>query len=210
MKNKVLIMLSGGIDSVGVAYIVFTDPKYSEFIVHLHHLNLINVEKRNEPEKISCENIVSYFHGEQFKFEYSESTHEYNFMKNHFIWDLDIVWFIAGVICQNDHSITHIATGRTKSDTLNFGDSVVERRKRGEKIFENLVKTKTRQEIPKFLPVVEDMMKEDLIKLLPKSLLYFTWSCRTPVYKDLLYRRCGVCTTCKEITEIERNLNAKS
>jgi len=198
-------MVSGGIDSVGVAYIVLTDPKYSNFDVHLHHLNLINIERRSEAEYSSFKNVIKYFEGEGYKFQYSLSTHEYDFMKNHFMWDLDIVWFMAGVICQNDHSITHIATGRTKSDTLNFGEAVIERRQRGEKIFEDLVKSKLRVEIPQFLSVVDNMMKKDIMQLLPKSLLFFTWSCRNPVLRDQVYRMCGQCVTCKEIAEIERD-----
>lgn len=132
-------------------------------------------------------------------------------MKNHFIWDLDIVWFMAGVICQNDNSITHIATGRTKSDTINFGAGVVERRKRGEKMFEALVKTQARQEIPTFLPVVADMTKEEIMDLLPKDLLELTWSCRVPIYDSKIkqFLPCGNCITCREIEEIKNEKNRR-
>jgi 7-cyano-7-deazaguanine synthase in queuosine biosynthesis len=205
MKNKVLIMISGGIDSVGVAYIVLTDPKYSNFDVYLHHLHLLNCEGRYEAEKEAVENIVMYLKTKGYNFEYSSSIHDYNFMKNQFIWDLDIVWFMAGVICQTNHSITHIATGRTKSDTLNFGEAVEDRRKRGEKIFEDLVKTKARKVIPQFLPVVADMTKKEIMDILPEDLLSLTWSCRTPVSRKSEWIPCGVCITCKEIIEIKEN-----
>jgi 7-cyano-7-deazaguanine synthase in queuosine biosynthesis len=199
-------MLSGGIDSVGVAYIVLTDLKYSNFDVYLHHLNLINIEARNKAEEKAFFNIVEYLQLREYKFEYSSSSHDFLFMKNHFVWDLDIVWFMAGVICQNNHSITHIATGRTKSDTLNFGEAVEERRRRGEKVFEDLVKSKARQEIPQFLPVVSDLMKKDIIKILPKELLDLTWSCRSPIsnFRGTEWSPCNNCITCKELAEIER------
>lgn len=61
MNKKVLIMTSGGIDSVGVAYIVLTDPKYKNFQVHLHHLNLINIENRNEVEYTATSKIIRWF-----------------------------------------------------------------------------------------------------------------------------------------------------
>lgn len=46
-------MFSGGLDSTYVLHKILTDQEYAEYDVHVHHMRLVNSEKRAAAEEIT-------------------------------------------------------------------------------------------------------------------------------------------------------------
>jgi 7-cyano-7-deazaguanine synthase in queuosine biosynthesis len=185
---EVLLMFSGGLDSTGAFWRLLQDGRK----IHVHHMNLKNVERRHKAESVSVKNILTYMRtiGD---FIYSESSHEYPPFKGKFMWDSDIVSFVSGSICLATPWIKEVAIGRTKSDdNQNLNDRV----ERAHTIFSAFTST-----AKKVYPV-GDLTKQEIYDMLPKDLRKLTWSCRTPVYSDDTINPCGVCQTCKKIGEL--------
>jgi 7-cyano-7-deazaguanine synthase in queuosine biosynthesis len=55
--SNILLMFSGGLDSTGALWQLLQNK---ENIVHLHHLYLVNKEKRAEAEQRAVKNILLY------------------------------------------------------------------------------------------------------------------------------------------------------
>ena len=81
-------------------------------------MNLVNQEKRALAESKAINPILDHMLKIR-NFGYSESTHKYPSYNNKFIWDSDIVSFMAGNICLAIPSIKHIAIGMTSTDLNN-------------------------------------------------------------------------------------------
>ena len=71
--SNILLMFSGGLDSTGALWQLLQNK---ENIVHLHHLYLVNKEKRAEAEQRAVKNILLYI-SRYYQVQYSESYHEY-------------------------------------------------------------------------------------------------------------------------------------
>jgi 7-cyano-7-deazaguanine synthase in queuosine biosynthesis len=203
-SSNILLMFSGGLDSTGALWQLLQNK---ENRVHLHHLYLVNKEKRAEAEQRAVKNILSYI-SKYYKVEYSESYHEYPYyshlslrdngdmvLNQNFMFDSDIYNFIAATICFNLPSIKTVAIGRTKSDS----NSIIEERAvRGNKLLELFVPN-----VKKIYPVGH-LTKHEIYNTLPKKLRNMTWSCRTPVYiNQNTIQECGKCNTCKELHMIK-------
>ena len=192
MEPSVLIMFSGGLDSTGMLWKLISQKSN----IHIHHMNLMNQEKRARVESVAVKNILNYVskHG---TFAYSESTHIYPSFNNKFMWDSDIVSFISGTICLSMPSIKHIAIGMTKTDMENR--ELSDRVQRSSKILSAFTNA------TKIYPV-KDMSKFEIYEFLPTELRNLTWSCRTPIYKDGKAISCDQCPTCKTMKEIDDKL----
>lgn len=184
MKETVLLMFSGGLDSTGV----FWELLKTNEILHVHHLHLKNVENRTEAENKAVNNILEYMRKIK-DFTYSESKHEYESYNGKFIWDCDIMSFMAGFICDAKPSIKNVAIGLTKTD---ISSSVNARIEKANKIFSAFCKA------TKIYPV-KHLTKKEVWDLLPDDLRQLTWSCRTPIYKDNEIIPCNRCKTCFEM-----------
>lgn len=184
----ILLMFSGGLDSTGVFYKLIKE----KCNLHVHHMNLINIENRSEAESIAVKNICDYMK-KIGDFSYSESSHEVPFIKGQFMWDSDLYNFMAGSICLINKEIKKVALGLTKSDLKNH--SVDKRIERGNKILKCF-----NENVEKIYPVV-DMDKKEIYNYLPEDLRNLTWSCRKPIYSSTI-RKCGNCKSCIELRSI--------
>lgn len=198
-------MFSGGIDSSGALYRVLTEYKNME--VHAHHIHLINSENRDRAEKAACEKIVSKLKKTGFKFDYTESTMQIDLP----VWDVYMVWFVAGLIVQTDLEINYVTTGRNKTDSGFMS------RPKPRAMLERLFKTvyvhgKRREDLPcKNLPVIAHMTKREVWDFLPKELQDLTWSCRYPLYKNGFAYNCerSVCEACESLNKWGINYERK-
>ena len=198
-------MFSGGLDSTGALWSLLQDKRNK---LHIHHLHLLNTENRAEAEKRSVINIMDYM-AKTHNFKYSESSHEYptySYLsaKNNtlvraktFMFDSDLYNFIAGTICLSLPSIRKVAIGRTKSDD---SYSVERRSIRGTKLLQLFA-----PKVEKIYPVGH-LTKSEIYNMLPTELRDMTWSCRTPINVDNVFKECGGCKTCIEINQIKNGI----
>lgn len=206
--SNILLMFSGGLDSTGALWELLQNQENK---IHIHHLYLLNKEKRAEAEQLSVKNILSYLSTKQYKFKYSESYHEYPYysyintikhnsitINQNFMFDSDIYNFIAGAICLSLPKIQTVAIGRTKSDS---GLEIDQRSIRGNKLLELFAPN-----IKKIYPVGH-LTKAEVYNTIPEELRNMTWSCRTPIYiANNIVKECGQCKTCKELIEIKNGI----
>lgn len=189
-------MYSGGIDSTGMLYKLFTDEKYNEYEFHIHFIKIINREKRYEAEANATKLCLEWFKNNNKNFLYSENIIDFLFLKNGFPWDIDIYNFvIAEIIIASNNLYKYIAIGRTASDLSTTGESnrVLNSNKILTTILSNYNKT-----FEKIFPV-EDLTKKQIWDIMPIDLRKNTWSCRTPKYENNGYIPCGNCKTCMEM-----------
>lgn len=189
--NDVLLMFSGGLDSTGAFWQLIQDNQK----IHVHHMNLKNIENRSIAESKSTENIIKYM-SKLSSFTYSESTHEYPCYNGSFIWDGDISSFIAGTICTSIKSIKKVAFGRTATDNENA--NALSRIERANNIFSAMC------DAVKIYPV-QHLTKLQIYEMLPKELRDLSWSCRKPLYKDNKIMPCKNCITCYSMKKIGIN-----
>ena len=195
-------MLSGGLDSVTVLYMLLTRPEYQDKDIHVHHLILKNIEKRDIAEKAACQNIIQYFKNHSYRnFTYTESLHDTTFLKKYFIFDTVMYYFMAANMVINDPSIKQIAVGFVKEELLE--PDPVHRLNKGRDVFYECLPEEIRFQHQLIFPL-RDTSKVDAWNLLPEELRNLTWSCRRPVYKDNKAYRCLKCKPCKFMHELSK------
>lgn len=190
MLPDILVMFSGGLDSTGMLWKLINNKQK----IHVHHMNLFNVENRAIAESHAVKKIIKYFK-QHAEFGYSESEHHYPRYDNKFIWDSDIVAFISGSMCLSMPYLKHVALGMTKTD-ISGNNSLRERIVRATKILEAFTPA------TKIYPVAE-MSKAEIYKMLPAELRDLTWSCRTPIYQNSQAIPCNKCPTCLDLNKIK-------
>jgi len=202
MNETILAMLSGGLDSTFMVYHLLTDPQYSEYKLHVHHINLGNIENRKLAEKIAVDNILSYFNNNSYKkFTYSESTIEFEAYNNNFMWDIEPTSFISGYIASRDLSVTKVAIGVTSGELKNR--DLISNRETSDKIF-SAYSTNAEKIYP-----ISYLTKQQIYSIIPIDLRNLTWSCRTPKYTNHIPERCGECKPCIELELFEIALKFK-
>lgn len=188
-------MCSGGVDSTGALYLLVSDEKYKDFDIYVHHVNIIEENKRHIGEQKAIKEIINKL-SEIRPVEYSESTFEIGnkgkIYSENYIWDMNIIAFVVGQLCTRDSCIKAVANGATKNDTING-------KRTGEPVTiedsSEYMSQKTVERIKFIYPVI-DMTKEEVIKMLPVSIKELTWSCREPVVACGVFQ-CKKCRACK-------------
>ncbi|BCS87853.1 hypothetical protein PSDVSF_10950 [Pseudodesulfovibrio sediminis] len=195
-------MYSGGVDSVGVLYRLLTDDAYAAFAIRVHHMQLINREKRAAAEKQAVNQTLKLFAGKKFRpFTFTHCLHDYSFMKRDMIWDMDIANFMAANICAGDRDIVHVARGRTRTDLKTGGEMLLKRSERAMNIFNAIIEP-SKSEATIIYPVI-DLDKTEIWQMLPKPFREASWYCRTPIYdKAGKAYPCNRCVTCREMREV--------
>jgi tRNA(Ile)-lysidine synthase TilS/MesJ len=194
-------MYSGGLDSLGALYRLLTDAKYENFGLHIHHLNLRNRENRVLAEHKAIKSTLAYFRNSRYRnFLYTESSHDYSFMRKYFTFDTYWYAFMAANIITADNAIRHVAVGRTKTDIESAAS--MNHAKRGHEIFHATLALDKRFTRSYIYPVAH-MTKKQIWEMLPADLRELSWSCRRPVNQDGGAQPCGKCRTCKEMAEIK-------
>lgn len=198
--RTVLVMFSGGLDSLGALHTVLTDEKFADLPVHCHHVNLVNIENRAPAEKVAVRNIRKWYAVNGYRpFTYSESTFQYPCYNSVFLFDNDVTNFAAGnIVSGAKGNVKYVVYGVTKSD---IADSNLEKRRvRSTKIFNAFNDLECPAE--KIQPV-KHMSKCEIYNFLPEELARLSWSCRTPINPHSNHPMpCGQCHTCEELVGI--------
>lgn len=196
-------MYSGGLDSLGALYLLLTDPKYADFNIHAHHLVLKNLENRYPAEHRAVHRSIEWLREHGIRpFSFTQSVHDYAFMKRYFIFDSYWYGFMAANIVTADPAIRSVAIGRTRSDYVNDDPNWLTIANRGRDIYTATLPLELRYSRPYVYPVLE-LDKQEIWDFLPSDLRTLSWSCRTPVYQADQPRACGKCTACQARDNIQ-------
>ena len=189
-----LVLLSGGLDSLCMTHLILKDAKDHE--IHIHHINITNVEGRASAEATAVNSAIEYFQTNNYpKFAYTESTIAAPNFGRSFMYDSDAVNFMAGYICSMNPTITEVAIGLNKSDTNGPNTTRIQKANQLLALFTSATK----------IYPVKDYTKQEMYDLLPEELKTTFWSCRTPKYIDDKAHTCGHCHTCMQIQKLLLN-----
>ena len=184
-------MYSGGLDSLGMVYKLLTDPEYTDYDIHVHHVHNKNIEQRWKAEAVAVDLATKELKRLGFKFAYSESEIGTQPYGKNFLFDSDTMNFFAGYICSVNPDIELVAMGMQANDG---NHALEERRKRADKILGAFTP------VGKIYPVL-NMSKREIYDSLPESLRNLFWSCRHPIYTEKNIAPCGKCDTCIKLKE---------
>ena len=190
-KPSLLLMFSGGLDSLAALHLLLTTQSEP---IHVHHVHLHNVEGRTEAERTAVDKVRRYYAETGKPLDYSESNVQYPSVNGQFFYDTDVTRFMGGYIASRA-PILGVAYGRTADDVAD--SSLSERTRTGNEIFKVLT------DVPMLFPVVH-MTKQECYDFLPAELRELAWSCRRPVYQASGIVACGKCKTCKAMKGIIR------
>ena len=191
IKPTILAMYSGGLDSLGMVYMLLTEPEYKDYDIHVHHVHNKNVENRWRAEAVTVEMATKELKRLGYNFAYSESEIGTQPFGRNFLYDTDTMNFFAGYVASVNPDIEKIALGMQANDA---NQSLEERRVRAN----NILRAFTPAE--KIFPVL-DMTKREIYDMLPESLRNLFWSCRRPVYNEKSITPCLKCDTCVKLQE---------
>ena len=184
-----LVMFSGGIDSTAMLVKLLAEGGDE---LRVHHIRMVNQEKRDLAEQRAVEGIVAHCRGRYRPFRYSESALDFG--------GLDAIPIdylsIASVACQV--AIDTPGCDRIAVATLATDTDIANRSARQRRVFEEMYACYRARKLGEprveWIAPVFDLPKAALAAALPPELLDLTWSCRRPVEG---FRPCGACKACR-------------
>ena len=197
MKDKTVVLWSGGVDSTGALYKILKE--YDDEVV-AHHIHCVNRENRWEAEKKSIDKMITWLKTNVRDFEYSESTIK---MDLKFIgWDIMHAMYIGGVVVANEKT----KSPHYKKYKLVLGDNSEDFNSYQWKtpiaqllsVMTSLEHPQESQDIPYIWQIMAKTSKQDIWNLLPTFLKENIWGCRRPIWDDE-WVECGKCITCKDL-----------
>jgi 7-cyano-7-deazaguanine synthase in queuosine biosynthesis len=181
-------MFSGGLDSTAMLVKLLAA---SADELRVHHIRMINKEKRDQAEQRAVEGILAYCKAHYRPFRYSESALDFSGLDAIPIDYLSIA-FVACQVAIDTPGCDRIAVGSLATDT-----DIANRSARQKRVFDELYACYRARKLGEprveWMFPVHDTAKAELAAALPQELLDLTWSCRRPVEG---YRPCGTCKAC--------------
>jgi 7-cyano-7-deazaguanine synthase in queuosine biosynthesis len=183
-----LVMFSGGLDSTALLVKLLAGGADE---LRVHHIRMINKEKRDLAEQRAVEAIVAYCRAHYRPFRYSESGLDFSTLEAIPIDYLSIA-FVACQVAIDTPDCNRVAVGALATDT-----DIANRSARQKRVFEEIYACYRARKLGE--PHVEwafpvfHTPKAELAAGLPRELLDLTWSCRRPVEG---FRPCGSCKAC--------------
>ena len=190
-KPSLLLMFSGGLDSLAALHLLLTTQPEP---IHVHHVHLSNSENRTLAEATAVDKVRRYYAETGKPLDYSESNIQYPSVNGQFFYDTDVTRFMGGYIAARA-PILGVAYGRTADDVAD--SSLSARTQTGNDIFKVLT------DVPMLFPVVH-MTKQECYDSLPPELRELAWSCRRPICFEDKSLPCGRCKTCRAMKGINR------
>jgi 7-cyano-7-deazaguanine synthase in queuosine biosynthesis len=183
-----LVMFSGGLDST--AMLVKLLAQRDE--LRVHHIRMINQEKRDLAESRAVEAILAYCRAHYRPFRYSESALDFSALEAIPIDYLSIA-FVACQVAIDTPGCNRIAVGALAADT-----DIANRSARQKRVFEEMYACYRARKLGEphvaWIYPVFHTPKAELAAGLPEELVNLTWSCRRPLEG---LRPCGTCKACR-------------
>ena len=194
--SKILAFYSGGLDSTGMLYKLFSEAQYREHELHIHFIELRNRENRWKAEKAAVENCLRWL-SENYKdrsYTFTSNILDFSFLKRVTPLDYHSVAFVTAQIISENPNYDYVAIGMNKTDKIRLGNfprvpSIVRC------VLGNSARFPT-----KIYPVI-DLYKDEIWDVLPVDLREKTWSCREPLYNMDKAQSCGKCYTCLDLPQ---------
>ena len=183
-----LVMFSGGLDSTAMLVKLLAEGADE---LRVHHIRMINKEKRDLAEQRAVEGIVAYCRARYRPFRYSESALDFSALEAIPIDYLSIA-FVACQVAIDTPGCKRVAVGALAADT-----DIANRSARQKRVFDEMYACYRARKLGE--PQVEwtfpvfHTPKAELARALPGELLSLTWSCRRPLEG---FRPCGACKAC--------------
>lgn len=188
-KPVSLVMLSCGVDSLYVLVKLLTE---TDDHVLVHHVHIINNEKRHEIEATRTRQIVDWCRKKYRSFRYSESTINHTGFKG-FGYDMMSVAFEGGMVCKsfyqaNNYPVSKLLTGWCTEEAPDPG--------RFKHVQAVTAANCFPYEPPEYF-FFDRVTKMEEARYLPPELVEMTWTCRRPVVNGGNYTECGKCPSCE-------------
>ena len=186
-----LVMFSGGLDSTAMLVKLLTE---SADELRVHHIRMVNKERRDRAESRAVEAIVAYCRRRYRPFRYSESGLDFAELEAIPIDYLSIA-FVACQVAIDTPRCARVAIGALEADT-----DIVNRSARQRRVFDAMYECYRARKLGE--PQVEWIFpvyhaaKAELVAALPQELVDLTWSCRRPLPAGDGWVPCGICKAC--------------
>ncbi len=182
-------MFSGGLDSTAMLVKLLAE---SADELRVHHIRMINKEKRDLAEQRAVEGILAYCRAHYRAFRYSESALDFSALEAIPI-DYLAIAFVACQVAIDTPGCNRIAVATLATDT-----DIANRSARQRRVFEEIYACYRARKLGEpsvdWVYPVHDIPKAELAAGLPPALLDLTWSCRCPVEG---LRPCMACKACR-------------
>jgi 7-cyano-7-deazaguanine synthase in queuosine biosynthesis len=188
-KDKVIVMYSGGMDSVALAWSLL---EHTEHEVHIHSIHLDNSEGRYKAEANAIQSSIMWLRENQRPFEFSSCIYSYN-AKYPGGRDMSLALFQAGrVISTMVKPVVAVFTG-------DYNMSKEESAEAYAALCALFINKTTK---PVWAAPFDYMSKIPVERSLgvyfsmPEELRKLYWSCRKPKETPMGFLTCGVCHAC--------------
>jgi 7-cyano-7-deazaguanine synthase in queuosine biosynthesis len=186
-------MFSGGVDSTAMLVRLLAEPREEmRGELRVHHIRMINEEKRDLAEQRAVEGILAYCRARYRPFRYSESALDFSGLEAIPIDYLSIA-FVACQVAIDTPGCDRVAVGSLAADT-----DIANRSARQKRVFEEMYACYRARKLGEprveWIYPVYHTPKAELAAGLPPELLELTWSCRRPLEG---LRPCGDCKACR-------------
>jgi 7-cyano-7-deazaguanine synthase in queuosine biosynthesis len=184
-----LVMFSGGLDSTAMLVKMLAESAHE---LRVHHIRMVNKERRDRAEQRAVESIVAYCRARYRPFRYSESALDFSGLEAIPIDYLSIA-FVACQVAIDTPGCDRVAVAALASDT-----DIANRSARQRRVFDALYECYRARKLGEpqveWIYPVYHTPKGELAAALPQELLDLTWSCRRPVEG---FRPCLTCKACR-------------
>ena len=190
---RYLVLASGGLDSTACIYKLLTETDHE---LHLHHIRMINSERRWALEDQAIARTVDWFRTNlRPDLELTISTFDV-LSVGRATFDMMVVYFTAAqVLCQTRFiDVEALVLGNIQDDYQPNEISLI-RLPYALAVYDNGFKEQGRAPIPVLRPF-EKMNKRQVFDILPPELIELTWSCRHPKPEGDRLVACGFCHVC--------------
>ena len=199
---RTLVMLSGGLDSVAMLYLLLKQEQ--GLPLHVHHVHIQGWESDTKPlaEQRAVHQVTDYLWNQGFRFEYSESHSQFQ----HNAFDQAIYYFQGACLAASMSRVTRVAIGRVKEDAtlMESMQFRVHPTQSAMALFNNIIENwpLADRQVDFVFPLVE-YDKAQVVKSLPDELLDLVCSCRQPIIlENGDWERCGKCRKCQEYRQL--------
>lgn len=202
MKPRLFCLYSGGLKSAGYLWQILSNDKYDDYIIHIHHISIINYKMAYFAQeyytKKSLEIFKQHFNRELI---FTHNQINFNCLPKHSLLpnDIDICSFVANQYVSLNHDTEYIILGRSNEDSIEESKPI----KRANFALNKMKDVSQFNNNVSYLELNNNLSRKDIYNILPHDIRSVVWSCHNPIYeikKQQITKivKCNKCCKCKE------------